>query len=296
MSFFASIRAAFPALVAVGLLGACDPASGGGTGGGGAGAGGQGGGGGGGGVWEPVNQSESCGNRVVDPGELCFTELHWDRTVPVIPGAVLLGDLEVADCDGDGDVDVITSSLAALVNDGAGVLSAPVQSELWSSHGPVAVPRPDGGVDLVAMNQFDGRTVMYTAAGACKFELEKGDEVKPAQPRDFVVADLDGDGSYDVAKVFPASAGAPGRVVVNPGLDIHERASGRPGTVPSAIAAAANLLGDGDRSHDHRHRHGQGRSAGERERGLFWPCQARPGRHAGGPPVRYRDRRSRQRR
>lgn len=115
--------------------------------GGGIGGGGTGGTGGGAGGAEPT-----CDNGVVDPGELCFLDPY--ETYPT--NALGAQDMVVLDCDGDGDVDVITVDQAGIVqlvvlrNDGAGVLGPPQQTASPDVYGTarIAVGNLDADDDI----------------------------------------------------------------------------------------------------------------------------------------------------
>ncbi|MBW2459232.1 MAG: VCBS repeat-containing protein, partial [Deltaproteobacteria bacterium] len=70
--------------------------------------------------------STTCGNGQVDPGEVCFTAPYE----PYETGKRQAADMVLTDCDGDGDVDVITADEGAgtftvLTNDGEGMLEPP---------------------------------------------------------------------------------------------------------------------------------------------------------------------------
>lgn len=101
-------------------------ASGGGTGAGGPGAGGPGGSGGNGGSGVGGSGgSSTCGNGVVDAGEVCFGAVDVYDTNPLTdftPGS----DVVLVDCEGDGDLDVVShidAYLNFLKNDGEGSLT-----------------------------------------------------------------------------------------------------------------------------------------------------------------------------
>lgn len=128
-------------IVSLGLLSACGPGdgcevtqtcktgpagAGGGTGTGGPGGGGPGGSGGNGGTGAGGSGGGStCGNGSVDAGEVCFGEVDVYDTDPLVnpaPGS----DVVLVDCEGDGDLDVVShidAYLNFLRNDGAGNLT-----------------------------------------------------------------------------------------------------------------------------------------------------------------------------
>lgn len=92
--------------------------------------GGSGGGGSGG--------ESTCGNGQVDPGEVCFPTPYS----PYQTGKADAADMVLTDCDGDGDVDVITAdegddTFTVMTNDGDGALVS-LQSVV---HGLVGVVR-----------------------------------------------------------------------------------------------------------------------------------------------------------
>lgn len=124
---------------------------------GGTGGSGQGGAGGG---------APTCGNDMVDPGELCFTAPY--TAYPTLKNEAW--DLVTLDCDGDGDLDVITSdttssTLTSLQNDGTGALGNPSSETTPVSEHPygLAVGNFDTsnpGLEVV-MGSNDGYSTAY---------------------------------------------------------------------------------------------------------------------------------------
>lgn len=220
-----------------------DGAGGGGAGGGGAGgAGGLGGGGAGG-------NGPTCGNGVVEPGEVCFTE-----PFVAIPsgGRTSLG-LLVLNCSGDGAPDIVVThrddnSVGALLNDGSGTYDNLIVSAGPYGPGPLTAADgdPNGGLLTIALN---GRLILLPrkAATPCGFDNQILSAATAGVGLDVASADLDGAPGVD--SVWLTSEGA-----ANPGERIHHATdvlsvfpSEPPlylNEVPSAVALA-NALGSG---------------------------------------------------
>jgi hypothetical protein len=114
----------------------------------------------------------TCGNGVVDAGELCIGE---PASYPTTKAEA--HDLALADCDGDGDQDVIVvhhtgAALVALHNDGSGVLGeASVASGVAGLPVAVALGELAGpaGVDAAIVYGDQSYVDLYTGAGDCTF-------------------------------------------------------------------------------------------------------------------------------
>jgi hypothetical protein len=184
-----------------------------------------------------VSQIENLNPRVVVPavrrndGSGAFGPMEVVQPVPP-PGA--LGDLVVADADGDGDVDLLAAILiaggrhvGAYLNDGTGTFGPPVTSPLGFTsefatevHLVVGDLEGDGDVDVVATDiarlprpggETSRRTIALVARndGAGAFAAAGGpievgapgfsDALEPA------LTDLDDDGSLDLAVGGPGS-------------------------------------------------------------------------------------------
>lgn len=186
----------------------------------------------------------ACGNGVVEPGELCFTSAAQHFPTQGQDAR----DLVVADCDADGDMDVIVTnfpeaSLTALQNGGAGTFEQVVKSDSYDSKVSLALSvTGPSSFEVVALFAVSGRTLWFSQDPAvpCKF-IQNISAASEADATDLVVFNANGNANPDVAKVIP---GASGNIYLN--LD-HEIGSSGPtfagASVPTAIAAG-DLLGD----------------------------------------------------
>lgn len=185
-----------------------------------------------------------CGNGIVDPGELCFIEEHTTVPVPVESGYAING-VEIVDCDADGDLDIVTSTLAALRNTGKGSFDDIVQSGKGSDLGLMISPLGPGGYELVGADSGAGRTVWYTPdpAATCAFTHTSGGTTS-AGILNFTVLNANGNASLDAAKVYKGEGAQYGKVYVN-----FDHEYGNPfyvtawDSTPSGITAA-NMVGD----------------------------------------------------
>ncbi len=211
------------------------------------GGGGQSGGAGGAGGTGGTPDLPTCGNGILDPGELCFTTAakHFPTEGPDAR------DLVVADCDADGDMDVIVSNfpeaaLTAIRNDGAGAFGEIVKS--MSSQDKVSLALSVTGpssFEVVALFQVSGRTLWFTQDPAvpCQFIQDLGAATE-AGGLDLVVFNMNGNANPDVAKVIPGDAGMYGNVYVSIDHDIGNIGPYFSGAVIPSAVAAGDLLGD----------------------------------------------------
>ena len=145
-----------------------------------------------------------CGNGIADPGELCFTEVF--QSFPTQTDGI--DELVMVDCDADGDLDVVTSLVTAMKNDGSGQLAELTQSSsLFSDHGVVLSPLGGGAFELVTLGTAAGRTVWLSQDPAlpCGFVANAGNQTAGGA-LDITVLDVNGNGNPDVAKVFTGAS------------------------------------------------------------------------------------------
>ncbi|MEM7160471.1 MAG: VCBS repeat-containing protein [Myxococcota bacterium] len=160
---------------------------------------------------EPIDpappQDPTCGNGIIDPGELCLLPqiVFWSR---IDPCAIDIGDI-----DGDGHLDVVTPNsdfehaespnnyTSVLYGNGQGVLSEPVAYESGDDI-PVGVRVGDidnnGWLDFIVANSDTGTlSVMLNGGGREVFDGGRmsGGEV----PIISDLGDINGDGILDVA-------------------------------------------------------------------------------------------------
>lgn len=149
----------------------------------------------------------TCGNGIIDPGEICFLPqiTYWSRIDPCA--------LDVADIDGDGNLDVVTPNsdfehaespeniTSVLYGDGLGGLSEPFPY-ISGDEIPVGVRvgdlDDDGTVDVVVVNSDAGSLSLMLNQGQRSIadvgRVQAGDMPVMAD-----VGDLNHDGILDVA-------------------------------------------------------------------------------------------------
>lgn len=189
-----------------------------------------------------------CGNGIVDPGELCFTAPS--KQFPT--NGEDARDLVIADCDADGDLDIIVSNfpeaaLTALRNAGDGTYDEVVKSDCNQEKVGLALSKTGPSTfEVVALFQVSGRTLWFSQdpATPCKFTQTMGTATE-AGGLDLVVFDANGNANPDVAKVMPGQNGFYGKLYLSVDHEIAGPPSSSAGaTVPSAVAAG-DLVGDG---------------------------------------------------
>ncbi|MEX1367311.1 MAG: VCBS repeat-containing protein [Nannocystaceae bacterium] len=149
----------------------------------------------------------TCGNGVIDPGEICFLPqvTFYSRIDPCA--------LDVGDFDGDGNLDVVTPNsdfdhlesplniTSVLYGDGQGRLSEPVPY-VSGDDIPVGVRVGDldgsGTLDVVVINSDAGSLSLMLNGGQQQIE-DAGRLGVGEMPVMADVGDLDGDGVLDVA-------------------------------------------------------------------------------------------------
>ena len=154
------------------------------------------------------DDDSTCGNGVVDPGEICFGE-EFVLTPPDPRGWFL----EVGDFDADGHVDIL-QDVYVWLGDGAGGFSGPfqwgaeIQQEPWS---PAAV-----GVGEA--NGEPGDDILFTAGdtgdvygisvvfGGADFPDQGPAQELADNPRSVSAGDFDSDGVDDVLLIVDSSA------------------------------------------------------------------------------------------
>ncbi len=117
-------------------------------------------------------------------------------------------DLDVADVDGDGDMDIVSASylddtIAWYENNGAADPSftkAVIATSADGAHGVyVADMDGDGDMDIVSASQLDDTVAWYENDGAADPSFTAANIVTNADEIEQVyVADLDGDGDMDI--------------------------------------------------------------------------------------------------
>ncbi|MCH9687788.1 MAG: VCBS repeat-containing protein [Deltaproteobacteria bacterium] len=150
---------------------------------------------------------ESCGNGIIEPGELCFMPqiTFWSRIDPC--------SLDIGDLDGDGHLDVITPNsdfdhietddnlTSVLYGNGLGWLSDPVAHDTVDDI-PVGVRVGDidgnGQLDAVVVNSDAGSISVMINGGQQEF-LDAGRIGVGDNPVIADLGDVDGDGILDVA-------------------------------------------------------------------------------------------------
>ncbi len=167
--------------------------------------------------------------------------------------------ITAADINGDGSIDLITANaygntwgntnigtLTILTNNGSGVFgsNATLLTEGGAGWLAVADINGDGKPDLICANYFASSLTIYTNDGAGGFVLSTNLPVPPGNPYTVIAADLDGNGTMDLAV---SCATTPGALIVltNDGLGNFSVGAQIPvGPNPEPLAAA-DLNGDG---------------------------------------------------
>jgi cysteine-rich repeat protein len=187
-----------------------------------------------------------CGNGIVDPGELCFSTHSTTVPIPLMAGYDGLSGLELIDCDLDGDLDIVTSSLAAARNDGTGTFDKVVQTEnVLGTWGLARADLGGGSYELVAATLGAGRTYWYSPdpAANCTY-LQTGGLATYSGLLGFTVINANGNAIPDVAKVFAGQGGQYGKISMNIDHDPGDSASSSVWSdLPSGVTAG-DLVGD----------------------------------------------------
>jgi len=161
------------------------------------------------------------------------------------------------DLDSDGDVDIFAKTTGqgykTLINDGYGGFTTDwtMQAE-QAMDGDIVLTDfdTDGDFDALVANGFRSQgsfpTVLLTNDGTGQFS-DSGQQLNPTRGADFVVGDLDGDGTPDV---FVANMDQPDEVWLNDGsghfTDSGLRLEGSTSRSLSTIPTLGDLDGDGD--------------------------------------------------
>jgi len=148
-----------------------------------------------------------CGDGKVDVGELCFVDAPAEYATTKKEAS----DLVLVDCDGDGDLDVVTAdhnegdfnaSVTALRNDGSGALTQAVSTFAQGPPIALAVAETNGtpGLEVIAPWETSQFIEVVEFGPGCSADHSTpnttSDEFVTA---DVVVGDFDGDGIDDLA-------------------------------------------------------------------------------------------------
>lgn len=156
-----------------------------------------------------------------------------------------LGEPAVADVDGDGKPDVVTtdsSSLLVLLNKGGGVLGAPVKYALSAGGwGPVVKDlNGDGNPDVAVISGATVNVLLNKGGGVLAGAVSYA---AGSMPSSLAIADLDGDGSPDLAVADQTSNAV--QWLRNEGNGTFGAEVGVPvGQAPASVAAG-DIDGDG---------------------------------------------------
>lgn len=191
----------------------------------------------------------SCGNGIVDPGELCLTA---QKTVSFQASDVR--DIVLVDCDSDANLDIVVS---CAVNSYGGLFAfrnakGSFDEQIYSESGldniglSVSHLTPDV-FELVSVDKLKARTTWHSSSGNCHFGYAVGlpDDYSVNGPADIVTLNANGNENPDAAKIFNSPNGNSSRVDLtidhDPGLHVVGPSFYSP--KPQFIAAG-DLVGD----------------------------------------------------
>jgi cysteine-rich repeat protein len=189
-----------------------------------------------------------CANGIVDPGELCFTT--GENSFPTQGEDAR--DLALADCDADGDLDVIASNfpeaaLIAMRNGGDGAFEEVVKSSSNAEKlGLAVVETGPASFEIVAVYAVSGRVLRYTPDPAvpCKFTQSIGPAIS-AGALDVVAFSANEVSVPDTAIVLAGENGMYGSLYLNYDHDAILPPSTSAGDPTPSAVAAGDLVGDG---------------------------------------------------
>ncbi|MEM7029933.1 MAG: LamG-like jellyroll fold domain-containing protein [Chloroflexota bacterium] len=154
-----------------------------------------------------------------------------------------VGQFKLADVDGDGDLDALTTR-AIHLNNGAGQFTTTTSAHVPHTHIVLGDLDGDGDLDAAATSINDPKGYIYVNDGMGNFSLQTS---FVGGVEDIAVGDVNGDGSLDIIAIQPF---APSFVLLNNGHGqfptANHTAFNDDSATPSIRVALGDLDGDGD--------------------------------------------------